>query len=211
MKKDDIMPFDSSRFDEHEISFFDPETVIENMSGNLPHWRQQNVIYFVTFRTAYSLPQHKMEQWKKEKKLWLEFHPPPHSIEVKREFYERFPARMHKWLDAGHGECLLAKPVCKNIVENAMRYFDGERYNLDVFVIMPNHVHVLVKPVKDNKLSEILHSWKSFTGNKINELEGKTGSFRQKESFDHIVRDEYQLERFRQYIRDNPKMIKRKF
>jgi hypothetical protein len=69
---------------------------------------------------------------------------------------------------------------------------------------MPNHVHVLVRPVQGHDLSDILHSWKSHTANKANEALGRAGQFWQDESFDHIVRDEQQLERFAHYIDQNP-------
>jgi REP element-mobilizing transposase RayT len=86
-----------------------------------------------------------------------------------------------------------------------MRYFDGDRYNLDEFVVMPNHAHALVTPLGAHLLSLILRSWKSYTAKKINASLGRSGAFWQKESFDHIVRSAASLEKFRQYIRDNPK------
>jgi REP element-mobilizing transposase RayT len=69
---------------------------------------------------------------------------------------------------------------------------------------MPNHVHALVTPLPGHELSDILHSWKSFTANQINRLLGVSGAFWQKESFDHIVRSPDSMENFRRYIRDNP-------
>ena len=75
---------------------------------------------------------------------------------------------------------------------------------LGSYVVMPNHVHALVRPVMGHKLSDILHSWKSFTANEANQLLKRNGPFWQDESFDHIVRDESQLERFHRYICENP-------
>ena len=72
------------------------------------------------------------------------------------------------------------------------------------YVIMPNHVHVLVRPIMEHKLPDILHSWKSFTSHAIGKALGRTGALWQDESFDHIVRDEHQLERFGLYIAENP-------
>ena len=93
----------------------------------------------------------------------------------------------------------------KSIVENSLGHFDGERYQLDEFIVMPNHVHALVTPLPPHKLSDILHSWKSFTAKEINRLFGRTGALWRKESFDHIVRSPESLRHFRQYIRDNPR------
>lgn len=171
-----------------EIGYFHPSDAIANLSGNLPHWRQDGVTYFVTFRTADSVPQEKLRQWQIEKEAWLRQHPEPHDAPTRKEYNEKFPKRIQQWLDQGYGECLLRKPVLKNIVENALRNFDGQRYDLDEFVVMPNHVHVLVTPKANHRLSDILHSWKSFTANAINIAAGLSGTFWQKESFDHIVR-----------------------
>ena len=122
---------------------------------------------------------------------------------MKSEFYEKFPERLQYWLDQGYGKCLLEKPELKVAVENALRYFDGVRYDLDEFVVMPNHVHVLITPKNKHELSSILHSWKSFTSNEINKQTGQAGILWQKESFDHIVRNPAQLEKIRQYIREH--------
>ena len=77
--------------------------------------------------------------------------------------------------------------------------------NLDEYIIMPNHVHVLVKPTANHKLADITHSWKSFTANKINQRLQTTGQLWQHESYDHIVRNEDAMNVIRCYIRDNPK------
>ncbi len=183
---------------------FDAEEAVGNLMGNLPHWRQQSVIYFATFRCADSMPRAKLARWHAEHCDWLKSHPEPHTPEDKAEYWERFPKRFHEWLDAGHGECLLARPDVGRLVESAMLHFAGERYTLDEFVVMPNHVHALVAPLKGHSLSEILHSWKSFTANEINRKLGRRGSFWQKESFDHIVRTLAQLEWIRWYIQGNP-------
>src|SRR2546429_8975150 len=69
---------------------------------------------------------------------------------------------------------------------------------------MPNHVHVLVRPAMEHKLPDILQSWKSFTAKEANKVLGRTGEFWQAESFDHIVRDEQQLQKVTLYIQENP-------
>ena len=187
-----------------EIGYFHRDEPVSNLSGDLPHWRQEGVTYFVTFRTADSLPQEKLKQWQLEKERWLHDHPEPCDGKSKREFYEKFPERLQHWLDQGYGECVLEEQDCKKIVEGALRHFDGQRYALDEFVIMPNHVHVLVTPKAGHELSKILHSWKSFTATEINKRIGKSDAFWQKESFDHIVRSPAQVERIRQYIKEHP-------
>ncbi|MBM4333879.1 MAG: DUF1156 domain-containing protein [Deltaproteobacteria bacterium] len=187
------------------LQYFDPNEPISNLSGNLPHWRQEGVTYFVTFRLADSMPQEKLRQWDEEREAWLKEHPEPHDEEIRKEYYRLFPDRFQSWLDAGYGECLLARPELKQIVENALLNFQGDRYHLDEYVIMPNHVHVLVSPSGQSTLSKILQSWKSYTAHRINKHLKRNGPVWQKESFDHIIRSPSQMERVRQYIRDNPK------
>ncbi|MCY2988763.1 MAG: transposase [Planctomycetota bacterium] len=183
------------------VGFYRKDDLIANLSGNLPHWRQDAVTYFVTFRSADSLPQDKLKQWQSEREDWLARHPEPHDQNTKREYHERFPERLEHWLDQGYGDCRLKEPALRKVVEDALRHFDGERYDLDEFVVSANHVHVLVTPRPGYELSDILHSWKSFTANQINRQIAQSGAFWQKESFDHIVRNPAQLERLRKYIR----------
>ena len=185
--------------------FFDPSQPVGHLSGNLPHWRQSGVRYFVTFRLADSIPQIKLRQWQEEKELWLKRNPEPHTPEQIREFWELFPERFHRWLDAGYGSCILRRPGVAALLEGVLRHFADERYDLGAYVVMPNHVHAVVAPLQGGELSSILHSWKSYSANKINALVGRKGNLWQKETFDHIVRSPEQMERINAYIRDNPK------
>ena len=57
------------------IGFFDPDEPVANLTGNLPHWRQDNTTYFVTFRLADSLPRERLEQLQAEKEQWLKAPP----------------------------------------------------------------------------------------------------------------------------------------
>ena len=182
----------------------DKNTEIVRRGRNLPHWEQTNCTYFVTFRLADSLPQTELEKLSEEKEIWLCRHPEPWTAEDRKEYYRRFASRVDRWLDAGHGSCVLKDPETGHIVESALHHFDGDRYFLDEFVVMPNHVHVLFMPIGDHSLGSILHSWKSFTANRINKLLNRSGTLWMDESFGHIVRSWERLEFFREYIRQNP-------
>jgi primosomal protein N' (replication factor Y) len=187
------------------INYFDPKEPIVDLKGTLPHWRQDGAVYFVTFRLADSLPADKWKKWVEEKTRWLDEHPEPHDEATRHEYYQLFPDRLQNWMDAGYGSCQLAESEAKEIVETALKKFDDKRYRLHEFVVMPNHVHVLVSPLGDNVLSDILHSWKSYTASELNRLNDAKGAVWQKESFDHIVRNEKQMARIRKYIQDHPK------
>lgn len=123
---------------------------------------------------------------------------------ARREYHRRFTAIFHEWLDAGYGSCALRNPSCANIVVSTLTHFDGKRYVLDDFVVMPNHVHFLVKPLPGFSLSELQKSWKGFTSREINKVLGRAGTFWQKESWDRIVRSVAQLEHYRRYTAKNP-------
>ena len=106
----------------------------------LPHWRQDGCAYFVTFRLGDSIPQHVLREWKAVREGWLRHHPPPWSEADMAEYHETFTAKMEAYLHAGYGACILRRQGMRAIVEEALRQFDGTRYNLGEFVIMPNHV-----------------------------------------------------------------------
>ncbi len=96
-------------------------------------------------------------------------------------------------------------PEVAHLVANAVKYFDGQRYSVGAWVIMPNHVHVVLWPHPGHTLSEILHSWKSFTSKEANKLLHRKGeTFWQAESFDHIIRDDDERERLVHYVENNP-------
>jgi len=187
---------------------FDSRRDVEITERNLPHWKQRGVTYALTFRLADSLPQSLIKQWQEEREAWLKHHPKPWDEKTKHEYDERFPERRDRWLDEGHGSCLLRDRRTAEIVAKAIRHFDGERYVVDSFVVMPNHVHVLVQPKAQHDLSEILHSWKSFSAREINHALKRKGSVWMDENYDHIVRDYSELCRQREYIRNNPAKAK---
>ena len=196
MKNNDISENDS-------LVFIDQFFEIEIKERNLPHWFQKDTFYFITFHLADSIPKEKSEQIKQEREQWQQIHKPPYTHEEKREYYKLFSQRTEELLNAGYGSCCLADSENARIVADALLHFDHIRYILDQWVVMPNHVHLIVKPINENLISDITHSWKSFTANKINKRMNKTGQLWMHESYDHIIRNEQSLEAIRKYIRNN--------
>src|SRR5207249_3259049 len=82
--------------------------------------------------------------------------------------------------------------------------FHGARYDLAAWCVMPNHVQLVVTPFSPHSPSDIFHSWKSYTAHRINQLLGRTGTFWERESFDHLIRTLNDFERFVAYIENNP-------
>jgi carbamoylphosphate synthase large subunit/REP element-mobilizing transposase RayT len=183
---------------------FDPHSELRRRKRNLPHWEQAGATYFVTFRLADAVPQNLLRQWKQELETWLEFHPEPWDTATKYEYQKRFQEERERWLDQGYGECLFKQAAVATVIANSLRHFDSQRYVLDAFVVMPNHVHVLVQPTDSHSLAAILHSWKSFSAKEINRLLGRDGAVWQDENYDRIVRDFDELARYRSYVALNP-------
>jgi len=190
----------------HHTQFvpFDESIDFHQTWRDLPHRHQVDATAFVTFRLADSLPAQRLKSWIQERDQFLRKNPKPWSQEQWEQFDREFPQKLEAWLDEAHGFCPLREQVASKILADALHHFDGERYILDAFVIMPNHVHAIFKPLKDHDVTSILHSWKSYTAKKINEATGRSGSLWQHESFDHLIRSAEQLEALRRYIRDNP-------
>jgi REP element-mobilizing transposase RayT len=175
---------------------------------HLPHLKKEGGSYFVTFRLVGTLPSPVVQELKQERERILR-----HAMAAKRpltwqeqeELLCWYSNRVDGYLDAGQGECHLRRPEIAKLVADALRFFDGQRYDLHGWVVMPNHVHVVVWPRPPETLSRVLHSWKSFTSNKANQLLVRTEStFWQRESYDHLIRDEDDHARCMAYTVNNP-------
>jgi REP element-mobilizing transposase RayT len=92
----------------------------------------------------------------------------------------------------------------QEVVTSALKHFDGERYELLAYVVMHNHVHVLVSPKGNHRLQDIVFSWKSFTARVLQRKFRRRYSIWQDEYFDRIVQDEAEFIEKAQYILNNP-------
>lgn len=167
---------------------FDPSKPVTATRRNLPHWQQSDATYFVTFRLADSLPAAARA----------------HLAELRRLDDNNHFAWLDRYLDVGAGSCLFRDSTRAQLVESAIRHFDSQRYALGAFVIMPNHVHALLQPLPPHALSQIVHSWKSYTARELQRTTSTGGRVWQEESFDRIIRDEAELTHYRDYILANP-------
>ena len=155
--------------------------------GYLRHFDGPGHAQFVTFRLADSLPKTVLEQWSNLKT----------SDAV-------FRKRIENFLDAGYGECWLRLPRVARIVRDSIFHFAGIRFELIAWVIMRNHVHVLIRPLEGQHLPEILHSIRSFSSQKASRLLGRSGAFWQRESFYRYIRDARHFAAVVRYIENNP-------
>ena len=174
----------------------------------LPHWTRPNGTYFLTFRTADSLPVEVVSRLREESEanlraLGRELGREPTAEDLRPLRTER-DRRTERHLDLGHGSCRLRDPRVATIVADAIRFFDGVRYDLHAWCLMPNHVHVLLTVCGDRLPTEVAGSWKKFSARRINAALGTSGSVWQEEGFDHLVRGPDSFRRICGYIGDNP-------
>ena len=198
-------------------SFLDATTPVGVRSGrDLPHWSQAGTVAFITWRTWDSMPQSVVAGWVARRNGWLETHgidprDPDLSAVIRgltaaqrEEFRELLSERWECALDASHGSCPFRSPELASVVGDSLLHFDGERYTMHDFVVMPNHVHLLVSFAADEGMTDQCESWKHFTAVRLNRLLKRTGRFWHAESFDHLVRSAEWFEKYRRYIADNP-------
>jgi REP element-mobilizing transposase RayT len=109
--------------------------------------------------------------------------------------------RIHVELDQGRGKCVLRDPGAAQVVADALRFHDAARYELLAWCVMPNHVHVVGRA---GELAAIVHSWKSYSINRINALLGRSGRVWAREYYDHLIRSERELVSTIAYVMNNP-------
>ena len=151
--------------------------------GYLPHLEAGETVQFITFRLADSLP-----------------------ADVARAMLndDRAHSKFEAFLDAGRGECWLAEPEIATLVEEALLHFDGIRYRVLAWCVMPNHVHVVIETLAGHSLSDVVRSWKSYTSTAANRRLGRSGAFWHRDYFDRYMRDQKHLEATVDYVERNP-------
>ncbi len=161
--------------------------------GYLPHWEAGEVPQAITFRLADSLPAHVLAEMRAELQLLGD-----DELTVAQRI------RFEQVLDRGLGETRLADPMVAEVVERAFLHFDGLRYMLHAWVIMPNHVHIVATPLGEWDLARIVHSRKSYGATMANRVLGRTSPFWSREYFDRVIRDEAHYANAVAYVAMNP-------
>ncbi len=163
--------------------------------GYLPH-KEYEALQFVTFRLYDSLPLEIVKHWKEE--LGINNQTACNDIKV-----QQLRTRIARYEDAGYGQCFLKDPRIAALVQDSLLRYDGERYRLLGWCIMPNHVHVLIEMTEDWSLSSILQNWRSYTAHVANSILGRTGAFWMSEYFDRFIRNDEHLRNVIDYIDNN--------
>lgn len=147
-----------------------------------------------------SLPQSLLAQWREELRRKQTSEVQPSADDAQRERRQR----IHDALDRGYGSCFLRDDRLAKVVEDALLHFDGARYALHAWCVMPNHVHTLFTPCGGFNMSTIVHSWKSFTAHECNKILKRTGKFWEREPFDRYIRNQRHFRNALTYIENNP-------
>ena len=176
--------------------------------GYIPHFESAEVIQHVTYHLADSLPAPVLARFEDEVREM-----PPEQ----KDFALR--KRLQDWIDAGHGSCVLREPEVAEMVQASFLHFDGERYRLFAWVVMPNHVHVLFQPLGEWTMAKTIASWKSFTGRRIRAFMDnwerqapawqkpawqQTRQVWQRDYWDRFMRNEQHFATAMAYIHNNP-------
>ncbi|MEQ1829780.1 MAG: transposase [Pirellula sp.] len=199
-----------------DIGYFDPAADFAIAERGLPHWVQSGTVCFITWRAADSLPKSVLERIDSELAIILRQHGLDPTADWQQELGRRnqsLRGQVHwdlfatrdKFLDQGHGLCLLGREACYQIVIESLTHFDTDRYFLTDVVVMPNHVHFMAAFEDAESMLKQCEDWKRFTARKINRVVGRTGDFWQPDQFDHLIRSSEQFERYRRYIAENSK------
>ena len=160
------------------------------LGNHMPHWNVDGAIYHVSFRLADSVPREKLQEWQVAR---LDFRRrrqagEPMTAEDVRELKRLYSANIEKYLDSGHGSCILRSDGALAVVRATLRHGDGADYLLHAYGIMPNHVHVGLALRPGETLSRIVQAWKSVSSHRINRLIGRMGPVWQVDYYNHVIR-----------------------
>jgi type I restriction enzyme R subunit/putative DNA methylase len=166
--------------------------------GYLPHRDRLRLLQSVTFRLADSLPKTRLLELEAELK----------SVPSDQQDSHR-RRRIEAWLDAGMGCCALRRAEAAACVRDVLLHFHGQRYELLAWVIMPNHVHVLIDPA--TPLFRIVQTWKSISSRRLLEENDRwrlgipdSRHVWMREYWDRFIRDEVHFRNVVDYIHGNP-------
>jgi REP element-mobilizing transposase RayT len=200
----------------------------------LPHRHSPGRTLFVTFRLAGSIPNAVIRKYKEERR-WLEKQASRTETGVKnkaqhylrkaerdfrRRWFKKFEDVLH---EATVGPIWLKDPLIADMVAESIHFLNGKSYVLIAFCIMSNHVHVIFRPLLDERdlievagsnplriesraptLSTIMDSLKGYTARKANKMLGRSGKFWEAESYDHEIRNSESMTRVVKYVLNNP-------
>jgi REP element-mobilizing transposase RayT len=161
--------------------------------GYIPHFEGGEIAQTITLRLADSLPRSVIKCWEKE----LSASSTTGADTILRR-------RIDRYLDQGYGGCALKERRIATVVQDSLLYFDSQRYRLSSWIVMPNHVHMILTPKPEWSLSEIMKSFKSYTSHEANKILRQHGKFWMEDYFDRYVRNQRHFASAIAYVENNP-------
>ena len=187
-----------------EQDCYDYRSPVRKWRDDLPHLEQDGKLYFVTIRLADSIPAAILSQHIEEYKALAEVSDTSATTEAVCERVKRLSEVIDKYVDQCYGACVFARPDVREQMRNVLLMHDGEDYDLYDYVIMPNHLHLLIKPGIHTSLKAIVSDMKRKSSYYINRLLGRSGKLWQRDYFDRIPRSMNDVCSIIEYIHENP-------
>ncbi len=176
----------------------------------LPHFQPEEGVFFVTFRLAFGLPVKYLGAINRYRDVLnaryenQDTQPETKTVIKKKLFAyedELYPL-------CGSGVSLTDNPAVAELLCEHIQSNHNVLYYLYCYTVMPNHVHILLKPSKVDKeqvsLSDIVRSLKGGSARKINLILNRSGTLWHREYWDYWLRNQQELVNIMEYIRNNP-------
>ena len=196
---------------------------------HLPRWEANGAIYHIALHLADSVPQTQLEIWRAERERLAGFLPSERvcrrddgsteggstglnrtaavSAADKAALKAVYNEHVEKYLNAGHGECLLRNEGAAAALADVLAHSNGKLYALHEWCIMPNHVHVVVGGfTKERPMREILQVWERASAHRINSVLGRKGQVWHRDAYTRIIRDREEYGHQINYVWNNPEV-----
>lgn len=161
--------------------------------GYLPHFDGQAIPQHISIHLADAIPKEVIERWHRELNAG-------NSTQDKILLQKR----VDKYADQGFGHAYLKDERLAEMVQETLLRDDGKKYRLSAWVVMPNHVHLLLTRFESYELSDIMQALKSITAHRANKSLGRSGEFWMQEYFDRYIRNAKHYRKTIEYIENNP-------
>ena len=192
-----------------ENGFIDFHEDLDITYRNLPHWHQDGKFQYLTCRLADSLPNKVLQIVKDLKEAFMACNPKPWDEKTLQRYHNIVSEKAEHYLSRGYGDCILKNPEVRKILEDAIFFYHGEKFEVNALVIMPNHLHIVLRMLGDNKIEDVLPGILRFSSVKINKLLQREGRVWMKDYFDRMIRSYEHYKHCITYIKNNPKGLKK--
>ncbi len=196
---------------------FDPRLALRNDERNSPYCSQPGSSYFITYCLNDSLPNRVIDQYLREQEAWrVRIHYERAQLgdlaEDTEKECEAFQLKAYRSfeaiLDEGHGSCVFKDPIQRQVVAEALLQLHGDRYLAHGFVVMPNHIHLLVKPLDGQSPENLLILWMRAVAQRMGQDVKAKGGLWHVDTWICMIRNEEHWLRAMRYTLKNPERAK---